>query len=171
MEASSLATDFEKIKLLGDKFLSLLKSKDILDYGCGKGEFSWYFKNKGFRVFSADDNEENVKECIKKGLRCRLMDLSYPDFSPCFYDGIWAFNSLSKTSKKDIKSRIWKLGEALKSEGVMMLAMPECIGENNYSEEEIRNIFKPRYNVLEFTRLKVNNENMFVFIARTSFKI
>lgn len=49
------------LKKTQDKFLKLLASKRILDFGCGSGRDTKYFVESGFDVAAIDGSEELCK--------------------------------------------------------------------------------------------------------------
>src|SRR3989338_8455892 len=76
------------------KFIGLLKGGKILDLGCGSGDHSLYFKQRGLDVTSIDLSKEMVKLCNEKGLNALLMDIENLKFEDKLFDGVWAATSL-----------------------------------------------------------------------------
>lgn len=61
-----------------------IKPGKMLDIGCASGEWSEYWKNKGWDVYGVDVNETNVSLAQKKGVNALVCDLSQN--SPLPYD-------------------------------------------------------------------------------------
>ena len=77
----------------------------ILDFGCGSGRDTKYFKDKGYKIEAIDGSEELCQIASEySGIKVECMlfqDLNENDQ----YDGIWACASilhLSKTEMKDV---------------------------------------------------------------------
>ena len=52
------------------------KAKSILEFGSGTGGHGVLLQKKGFDVFGLDQSEHMVAEAKKKGLSCRMADIS-----------------------------------------------------------------------------------------------
>jgi ubiquinone/menaquinone biosynthesis C-methylase UbiE len=50
------------------KFLANVKDKDILDFGCGAGQFSYFLARRGAKVTAIDISEKNIHELRKLAL-------------------------------------------------------------------------------------------------------
>src|SRR6056297_2319217 len=108
------------MKYWQDRFLSYLKPRGrVLDAGCGSGRDSKYFINNNMEVVSFD---ASIKMCeyaskyIGDEVKCmRFEDIDYINE----FDGIWACASLIHVRKKDMKSILLKLKDALKDNGIL----------------------------------------------------
>ena len=112
-----------------DFFQKYVPSGRILDFGCGSGRDSLYFKNQGYEVIAIDGSEELCKlarEYTGLDVRCMnffdLRDIGY-------YDGIWASASLLHVDKKLLINVLKKMRDALKKSGYMYVAMKNGEGE------------------------------------------
>lgn len=154
------------VKKNADNFIALLKGKKILDLGSGPGNHAAYFKEKGFEVLCLDFSDEMLALCRKKGLDTIKMDIEQLDL-PDKFDGIWAYASLLHIPKKNAGQIADKLSTMLVPGGVLALALKEGEGEQfednekypgterwfvYYTDDEVRNIFSDRFNILQFGR-------------------
>ena len=121
----------------------IIRDGKILDFGCGSGRDSLYFKNKGYDVTAIDGSKEMCKLASDyTGLDVKCMD--FKDFSDIeIYDGIWACATLLHLNNKELLLVLKKLRDALKDSGYMFIAL-----KNGKGEEETRE--GRYYNYLEF---------------------
>ena len=107
-------------KTIQDKFTSRLpQGATILDFGCGSGRDTKYFKEQGFQVTATDGSEELCKIASEySGVPVKQMlflDLEEVDA----YDGIWACSSILHCSYVDLVVVMQKISTALKNNGVL----------------------------------------------------
>ena len=116
----------------------------ILDFGCGSGRDSLYFKNKGYNVTAIDGSEEMCKLAREyTGLDVRCMD--FMDFNDIdCYDGVWACASLVHVNKNNFLEVLKKLRDSLKDSGYMFVALKNGTGEEVTEEGRY-------YNYLNFS--------------------
>ena len=135
----------------------LAKKGKILDFGCGSGRDSKYFKDLGYDVTAIDGS----KELCKLAKEYTLLDVKCKKFNELneidIYDGIWACASLLHVPKNELKDILIKMRNALKNDGIIYISMKD--GNN----EEIDN--KQRYyNYL-------TKENMLLLINDINLKL
>jgi len=111
-----------------DRFLKYLNGKRILDLGCGAGDHSIYFKNKGYDVTSIDLSEEMVKLCKEKGIDALVMDIEDLKLEGP-YDGIWSVTSLIHIPRENIPNVVSNLHNLLTDDGIFYLCVKEGEGE------------------------------------------
>ena len=107
-------------KTIQDKFASRLpKGASVLDFGCGSGRDTKYFKEQGFGVTATDGSEELCKIAseytgvpVKKMLFMELDEVAA-------YDGIWACSSILHCPYEDLVIVMQKICTALKDNGVL----------------------------------------------------
>ena len=107
-------------KTIQDKFASRLpKGASVLDFGCGSGRDTKYFKEQGFVVTATDGSEELCKIAseytgvpVKKMLFMELDEVAA-------YDGIWACSSILHCPYEDLVMVTQKICTALKDNGVL----------------------------------------------------
>ena len=113
-----------------DAFLKYVKREGkILDFGCGSGRDSLYFKNKGYDVTAIDGSEEMCKIAREyTGLDVKCMNFN--DFNEVHsYDGIWACGTLCHIKRKEVLNMLIKLRNALMDNGHIFIAMKRGFGE------------------------------------------
>lgn len=106
-----------------DRFLSFIKEKGhILDFGCGSGRDSLYFKKRGYEV-TALDGSKALCDYAEKLLQQPVICMDFMAFDECdVYDGIWACASLLHYSKDDLSLILRKLHTALKKNGILYMS-------------------------------------------------
>ncbi|MBI1968313.1 class I SAM-dependent methyltransferase [Candidatus Woesearchaeota archaeon] len=153
------------------RFIDLLRGKKILDLGCGSGEHSLYFKERGLDVTAIDLSEEMVLLCKEKGLKTVLMDLEDLEFQEEFFDGIWAVTSLLHVPKQKLSKVIKKLNLLLKKEGILYVCVKEGKGESLvkdafgntsrffafWEEEEMKKLFEDYFVLIENKKVQLKN--------------
>ena len=91
-------------------FLNYITTKGkILDFGCGSGRDSKYFKDKGYDVYLLDGsiNLANIVE-TELGLKVKVQDFNDFDEKDK-YDGVWACASLLHVKKENLSNIILKI--------------------------------------------------------------
>ena len=103
-----------------DLFLEYLSGNGcILDFGCGSGRDTKYFKDKGYKIEAIDGSEELCQIASEySGIKVECMlfqDLNENDQ----YDGIWACASILHLSKTEMKDVLKKMIRSLKKNGII----------------------------------------------------
>ncbi|MDD3417752.1 MAG: class I SAM-dependent methyltransferase, partial [Lachnospiraceae bacterium] len=103
-----------------DLFLEYLPENGyILDFGCGSGRDTKYFKEKGYKIEAIDGSEELCQIASEySGIKVECMlfqDLNENDQ----YDGIWACASILHLSKTEMKDVLKKMIRSLKKNGII----------------------------------------------------
>ena len=130
-----------------EPFLSLLPpGAHILDAGCGSGRDSRAFLERGYEVTALDASEAMVNLASQHiGRPVLHMSFDQVRFREHF-DGVWACASLLHVPKRGIAKVLERLGNALKTGGVMYASFRYGEGEsfrdgrlfNDYDEESLR---------------------------------
>ena len=96
----------------------LLASSIILDFGCGSGRDTKYFREHGYQVEAIDGSEELCKVAsaytgitVKKQLFTELSEVQK-------YDAIWACSSILHATSDELVIIMRKIWTALKDNGV-----------------------------------------------------
>ena len=103
-----------------DHFLGYLKpGARILDFGCGSGRDTAYFREKGLTVDAADGSSEMCRlasEYLQTPVACmEFNELDAEDL----YDGIWASASIMHLEYEKLKEVFPKMIRALKKNGIL----------------------------------------------------
>lgn len=153
------------------RFIDLLKGNKIIDLGCGSGDHSLYFKERGLDVTAIDLSEEMIKLCKEKEIKAFVKDIEDLDFQDKCFDGIWAVTSLLHITKSNLKDVIKKLNLILKDEGILYVCVKEGEGEyliedksGNTSrffafwkEDEFINLFEDYFVLIENKKVQLKN--------------
>lgn len=132
-----------------EKFLKYLpENAYILDFGCGSGRDSKYFKEKGYTVKAIDGSKEMCK-LASKYINQEVVCMKFDELSDInTYDGIWACSSILHVEKENLMPVLIKMIEALKNNGVIYTSFKIGTGyeikENKYynflSKEEMNKL-------------------------------
>lgn len=134
-------------------FLNYITTKGkILDFGCGSGRDSKYFKDKGYDVYLLDGsiNLANIVE-TELGLKVKVQDFNDFDEKDK-YDGVWACASLLHVKKENISNIILKIKNSIHDDGIIYISMKDGVGEeidnfgryyNYVNEKEFEELLKP----------------------------
>ncbi|MEK6938388.1 MAG: class I SAM-dependent methyltransferase [Nanoarchaeota archaeon] len=163
------------------KFLSFIPKKSkILDVGCGPGQASKKFTDKGHEVIGIDLSEKMIDFAKKKVTSANfyVMDVENITLKNKF-DAIWAAFILIHIPRKRHLAILKKFFDLLKPRGVLYLGLLEGKGEKiipepynrrykQYfvwvSKEETKdNLSKVGFNILEYSTEEFNEEgNLFI---------
>ena len=126
-----------------DHFLQYVKRDGkILDFGCGSGRDSLYFKNKGYDVTAIDGSEELCK-IARKYTGIDVKNMKFDEFNDIdYYDGIWACGTLLHLHNSEILEVLKKLRDALKDTGYMFVALKNGKGEEQILDGRYYNYFE-----------------------------
>ena len=114
----------------------------ILDFGCGSGRDSLYFKNKGYDVTAIDGSEELCK-IAREYTGIDVKNMKFDEFNDIdYYDGIWACGTLLHLHNNEILDVLKKLREALKDTGYMFVALKNGKGEEQIIDGRYYNYFE-----------------------------
>lgn len=103
-----------------ERFLQYLEPGAwILDFGCGSGRDTKYFRNRGFQVEAVDGSAEFVRIASEyTGINVRRMlfqDLDEVER----YDGIWACSSILHLPCAELEVVFGKMARALRRRGIV----------------------------------------------------
>ena len=103
-----------------ERFLQYLEPGAwILDFGCGSGRDTKYFRNRGFQVEAVDGSAEFVRIASEyTGINVRRMlfqDLDEVER----YDGIWACSSILHLPCAELEVVLGKMARALRRRGIV----------------------------------------------------
>lgn len=142
-----------------DLFLEYLPENGyILDFGCGSGRDTKYFKEKGYKIEAIDGSEELCQIASEySGIKVECMlfqDLNENDQ----YDGIWACASILHLSKTEMKDVLKKMIRSLKKNGIIYTSFKygEFEGKKNdrYFSDFTEKIFQEYFINIEGVELE-----------------
>ena len=103
-----------------ERFLQYLEPGAwILEFGCGSGRDTKYFRNRGFQVEAVDGSAEFVRIASEyTGINVRRMLFQDLDEVEC-YDGIWACSSILHLPCAELEVVLGKMARALRRRGIV----------------------------------------------------
>ncbi len=132
-----------------DRFTACLPAgAHILDAGCGSGRDSKAFTDSGFTVTAMDASGEMCARA-EKLLGQKVLQLTFEEMNfRGEFDGIWACASLLHVEKKEIRSAMKNIINALKPDGILYASFKYGTGErtargrlfNDYDENSLRTL-------------------------------
>jgi 2-polyprenyl-3-methyl-5-hydroxy-6-metoxy-1,4-benzoquinol methylase len=122
----------ETLRSQMDDFIERLKpGSRILDLGCGPGQCSKYFAERGFDVTGIDFSEkflEIARENVPDVEFIQADILEHP-FEQERYDAVWANAVLLHFTTEEVTELLSRIQEALSSKGVFYASFMEGSGE------------------------------------------
>ena len=103
-EIEELFLDKEAANMLWVSFLEIVKElniKNLLDIGCGSGDFCLMAKDSGINVKGIDLSVSQVKRAQKKGCNCETKDVC--DLNENFEAGVAIFDVINYMDKSELK--------------------------------------------------------------------
>jgi len=103
-KVEELFLDKEAAHILWSKFIEILKRLDIneiLDIGCGNGDFCLMAKDNGIDVFGVDLSKNQVKKAKEKGCRCEVVDIC--NLNKSFNSAVAVFDVVNYLDKESLK--------------------------------------------------------------------
>lgn len=106
-----------------DHFLSYVKpGGSILDFGCGSGRDTAYFRERGYRVTPTDGSREMCRLASEYlGMPVRVLEFGELE-DVDRYDGIFASASIMHVEYERLLDILPKLARALRKEGVLYVS-------------------------------------------------
>jgi SAM-dependent methyltransferase len=103
-KVEELFLDKEAAYILWGKFIEIFKNleiKEVLDIGCGNGDFCLLAKENGINIKGIDLSKSQVKKAVKKGCDCEAVDV-------CKYNNIHhsasaVFDVINYLNEKELK--------------------------------------------------------------------
>lgn len=139
-----------------DEFVKSLSGKNILDVGCGAGQFTNYFCELGFNAKGVDFSSGLLAIARKKYPNVEFLNADICEYDTSdLYDGIFTKDMLFHLPDEDIVKTLKSFRKMLKQNGkiCIIMDMPKEAGEQIFTEELDDN-YKIYYNYLTPEKLK-----------------
>jgi len=104
-KVEELFLDKEAAHILWGKFIEILKKyeiNEVLDIGCGNGDFCLMAKEEGIDVFGVDLSKNQVKKAQKKGCRCEAINVCGLDRE--FDSAVAVFDVVNYMNEEELKN-------------------------------------------------------------------
>lgn len=162
---------------LADRFTTFLEGKRILDAGCGPGHYAEYFQQKQYDVTCVDISPEMVRLAQSRGLTVEVGDIEKLRFPDASFDGVWANAVLLHLPRAQVPAALDEIARVLVPAGVAHVSLKEGQKEgfeerasqpntkrwfSHLTDEEMRNLAQPTFEVLSFTRTDVKGKFNFL---------
>ena len=139
-----------------DDFIKTLKGKNILDVGCGAGQFTNYFCELGFNAKGIDFSTSLIKIAQNKYPNVNFICADIVNYNTDeLYDGIFIKDMLFHLPDQDIIKTLRTIKRILKPNGKICIIMdlPKEAGEHIFVEE-LNNKYNIYYNYLTPAKLQ-----------------
>ena len=91
----------------------------VLDFGCGSGRDTKYFKEQGYAVEAIDGSVELCRRASEL-TGVDVKNICFQDIEYCNdFDGVWACASLLHVPSDELKSVFIKIAEGLRDNGIL----------------------------------------------------
>ena len=152
----------------------LPRNSEVLDAGCGVGDDSYYLHSRGFSVNSFDASKKMIAVARNRlpKIKFKITDIRKMKLSDRSFDGIVAAFCLIHLEKSDVKKVIKNFSRALKSNGLLYIALQEGEGEKMITEplDPKREIFVNFYRMEEIKKLLAESGFDVVFSKKIPYK-
>jgi SAM-dependent methyltransferase len=100
-------------------------ARNVLDLGCGMGDFLQLLKNKGINGYGVDSDSRMVKYCRRQGYKAVKKDaMSFLRETRLRFDGILCSHVLEHMSAKDSLALLRMCRKVLTNKGVIVVSTP-----------------------------------------------
>ncbi|MCD6321648.1 MAG: class I SAM-dependent methyltransferase, partial [Clostridiales bacterium] len=93
----------------------------LLEIGCGTGQDSLFFMEKGIKVKAIDISAANIDYCIKKGINAQVMNLYNMNFENNTFDSVYAMNCLLHVPVKNLPEVLREIKRVIKPGGILFV--------------------------------------------------
>lgn len=91
----------------------------LLEIGCGTGQDSLYFMEKGMDVKAIDLSKGHIDYCLSKGIDAEVMDLYNMRFEDNAFDSVYTMNCLLHVPIKNLPEVLNEIRRVIKPGGMM----------------------------------------------------
>jgi ubiquinone/menaquinone biosynthesis C-methylase UbiE len=140
-----------------ESYLQAFQGQDLLDVGCGPGNDTRVFVDKGLEVTGIDLSERLLRLAMKNVPQSSflLMDMRRPALRDESFDGLWVCSSFIHIPRGDARPTLREFARILKPNGLMFINVME--GEREGIAKTKLYLDKERfftdYSVIEFRNL------------------
>lgn len=140
-------------KVFFPKLYKEFKEGEIVDLGCGVGEFLSYCKDKNRAAIGVDSNEFLIDICIKKGFKAIVDDVTNPVNLKDKIKNAICDNVLEHLTINESDSFFKNLKNIMETEGTLIVIVPDKRGYKNdpthktFVEPKLINTFCKKYNI------------------------
>jgi ubiquinone/menaquinone biosynthesis C-methylase UbiE len=115
------------------------KPGKLLDLGCGPGNDSALFVERGFEVVGVDFSEKMIAEARKRVAQATFIcsDFRKMNFDGDEFDAVWSVGSLHHLAKTDLPEVFQRLRRCMKPDGFMFISVQSGEGEAIIAREQI----------------------------------
>ncbi|MBR1984594.1 MAG: class I SAM-dependent methyltransferase, partial [Clostridia bacterium] len=131
-------SDMEYCKEFINEFIKDLGGKDILEVGCGAGQITNYFYEKGFNVIGLDFSSELLRIAKNKFKHIEFIEADILEYNTTKkFDGIFTKDTLYHMCNEDIIKTLNVFYSLLKEDGkvCISLELSNSLGEQIFVEE------------------------------------
>ncbi len=122
----------------------------VLDFGCGEGTNSYFFKQKGFNVFGVDISKPDLSRCMQKmpDIKNQFIECNRkPSINDMFFDGdfdlVIAIHSMYYYTNEDLEIRLNSLYNMMKPGGIIYVTMIGTQSEQfSYADDENDGLYR-----------------------------
>jgi SAM-dependent methyltransferase len=157
------------------RFLAQLQAEgklSLLEIGAGPGLDSLFFQQNGLTVTCTDLSPAMVEHCRSLGLDAHVMDFANLDFASERFDALFARNCLLHVPRADFPAILRQLHTLLKPGGLFYLGQYGGVDQegvwaqdhyepkrfySRYLDEQIEALVTPRFELVEFRRVPVDD--------------
>lgn len=155
------------------KFCELLPPKGrILDVGCGPGNDTTYFIEKGFSVVGIDLSKEMVSLASGREARAKFleMDMRHPTFDDNSFDGIWASFSFLHVKQADAEKTLRQFKRVLSNSGYLCLLV-HTNETTIYKRTQISGLFESNGNPMSTYVQEWKQEDLLGLLRKAGFEL
>jgi SAM-dependent methyltransferase len=112
------------------------RAENVLDLGCGTGEFLELLQRSGKNTLGVDDDDDMIQTCSRKGLNVVKSDVfEFLEKCGASYDGIFCAHLAEHLGIEDVHKLISLCRSVLKDDGILVLVTPNPLSLETHLKE------------------------------------